>query len=150
MTNPGTDQAPPPGARLERGWLRRLYALIDRRTRLEGGPGIAVTPIAGGGYSLSASDADGGLLRARVTAAPAYAPTDPAACLYAARAFGRDGVTLSGAAPVYGRPTAGGEFMLWPARVGDRCYIVRETLDDGSRADRLWVLTEAIAGRPCG
>ena len=87
---------------------------------------------------------------ARITAAPPDAPTAPASCVYGWQAYGREGLAGSGAVPKYGRPTRNDEWMLWPARVGDRCYVVRETNPDGTHTDELWVMTEAISAKACG
>lgn len=141
---------PPPGSRLRRGWLEQLYEFVVRRTTLVAGVGVAITDRADGSRVIALSGAPGRAIDAVITAAPEEAPTAPAECVYDAQAVGRAGLRLTGVTPAYGRPTRNDEWMLWPARVGDRCRIVRERDAEGRATDRLEVMTEAIAKRRCG
>ena len=51
--------------------------------------------------------------------------------------------------PVYGRPVNEDESAIWPARVGDRCWIIRSPDQNGSPIAELHIMTERIAFRPC-
>jgi hypothetical protein len=52
--------------------------------------------------------------------------------------------------PTYGRPSEGSDWVIHPAKVGERCWIVREIDEDGEPVARLWILTEKIApGEDC-
>lgn len=56
-----------------------------------------------------------------------------------------------GALPAAGREVEGDECRIYPARVGDRCLIVREPdpASEGGFTSLLWVLTEKVARRRC-
>lgn len=140
---------PDEGTPLEPGLLRSVLLKILAQTRVQGGHGIAVAELAGGGSSISLDAPRDDPIRAIVTAAPVYEPRPPADCSYTVAAVG-SGMILENRLPTYGRPTRENEWMLWPARVGDVCYIVRTRDDAGEPTDHVWILTEAIAARPCG
>lgn len=143
-------EPPQPGTALSRGWLIRLWQALLQHTRLVAGPGIQVVAMPGGGYAISLDSGRVLHIPARVTTAPAFAPTAPASCVYTVQAYGKEALTLTAKLPALGRPTANDEWMLWPARVGDPCTIVRTRDAAGAVTDRLWIATEAIAAKPCG
>lgn len=145
--------SPRPGRRLGRGWSERLTRFIVARTTLRAGTGVRIDRLPDG-QVVSLDPGREYELAARIAEAPPFAPADPAAVHYTAVALGRPEVRLADAEPVYGRPTVrdgSGEyqFRIWPARVGDRCRIVRHRLENGDFEDRLEVMTEAIEGRRC-
>ena len=78
-------------------------------------------------------------------------PAFPSQVRYTVAGTRRSGVLLSMALPSLWRSVEGDEAKVWPARVGDICYIVRSPARDNSgtvQADL--VVIEAVARKACG
>lgn len=149
LNTPGYNP-PPAGSRLEAGWLRELWAMVRRQTKLIAGPGLQVTERPDGARVVGLAGAAPQRFEAVIVAAPVFEPRPPADTIYTAQAIGRPELRLTNALPEMGRPTANDQWMLWPAKVGHPCTIVRTRDAAGNATDVLWIHTEAIAARPCG
>src|SRR5688572_16300445 len=104
------DFLPQEGTRLQPGLLRRVLLRILAHTRVEGGHGIQVARLPGGGHAISLDNGRELRIAARITAAPAFAPTAPASGVYTYQAYGNDGLTKAGVLPALGRPTQNDEW----------------------------------------
>jgi hypothetical protein len=85
----------------------------------------------------------------RITAASHTTPTAAGSVTYTVTGDG-DRFEQTSMTPTYGRPSEGSDWVIHPAKVGERCWIVREIDEDGEPVARLWILTEKIApGEDC-
>lgn len=65
--------------------------------------------------------------------------------------IGRPGVLLTGAEPSIGVEVEGDEAKVWPAKVGDICYLIRSPAKDNSGAVEADLLVfEKVARKTCG
>ena len=85
---------------------------------------------------------------------PPYAA--PSTVSYEVAVFGRPDIgeldgqgILRGKVPKYGRPVKDDESAIWPARVGDRCWLHRFPGPDGAPASEIEIMSERIAFKPC-
>ena len=138
--------------------VREVNAL--RNIRSIGGDGATGSRVTRSGNSIvlvNGPARKAHVIPARITAAPAYAPTWPGDCKYSAVAEGEPSIIIEDTLPSFHRlvrdddgPDGKGECGVWPAKVGDRCYIHWLVNDDGDVEGALECPTERLYAVPCG
>lgn len=135
-----------------RRWLNALLEWTKLRTTLTAGAGIVITDNETGRVIAASKpsptlDLEGVITAVHTQGTP---PHQAGSVTYSAVARYRPTATLDDVAPKYGRPCSD-EGAVFPAAVGDRCWIVRERQDDGSIVAELQVLSEKLAvSAECG
>lgn len=113
------------------------------------------------GNGLSATFGDDGIMIAltslikdraaivKITAAPtAGQPIKPSLCSYSCLGLDKK-FELTNVLPVYGREVANDEVDVYPAKVGDLAFVLRNPQDDGTKKAELWILSEYIVRGAC-
>ena len=128
-------------------------AVVEELRRLRS---IAQAPETGVVKSLLQGLRADTLVPCRIVAvSPASAQTTPTAMgmiTYDIVGRRRAGINMLGKVPYYGRPAKDPTHMIYAARVGDDCWLVRTPDDEapGEFQDRVIVLSEYRAVRICG
>lgn len=136
-----------------RAWLNQLLRAARSASRIEGGAGITVR-YSEGRVTIAQKNAarseeiDAVITAVQTTGAgPFYQAQN---VTYSAVGRYRPDAVLESVSPKYGRPCIG-EGAVEPAKVDDRCRIIRERQDDGTVVAELLVWSEKLAvSAECG